>query len=243
MTIDPKGQPALPLVFQAVSLQIGSTKRLNDLDFKLVAGPLTVLLGPNGAGKTLLLKLCHGILAPSNGRIFWQSPGTLAPNRQAMVFQRPVMLRRSVVANIAYPLILRGMSRAHRATRVAAVLTQTGLGALARRAARTLSAGEQQRLAIARAWSIEPEILFLDEPTANLDPTATHAIEDLISEIARGGTKVLLATNDLGQAKRLAGEILFLHRGRLLEQTSAQAFFDGPADPAARAFLRGELPW
>jgi tungstate transport system ATP-binding protein len=160
-----------------------------------------------------------------------------------MVLQRPVLLRRSVAANVAWPLRLRGLPRAARRARVAEALEATGLAAMAHRAARRLSVGEQQRVALARAWALRPEVIFLDEPTAALDPGATAAVETLVRAIASGGTKVVLTTHDLGQARRLADEVWFLHRGRVLEQADAAEFFERPRSAEARAFLKGDLLW
>jgi tungstate transport system ATP-binding protein len=158
-----------------------------------------------------------------------------------MVFERAVLLRRSAAANVEFPLKVRGVPRRERAERVAKVLEKTGLTAIAGRAARVLSAGEQQRLTLARAWVLNPEVLFLDEPTASLDPAATRSVERLIDAIAVAGTKIVMTTHDLGQARRLADEILFLHKGALLEQTPADRFFEKPESVEARAFLAGEL--
>jgi tungstate transport system ATP-binding protein len=160
-----------------------------------------------------------------------------------MVFQRPMMLRRSVTANIEYGLRLQGLGRRKRRERITEVLKLAGLEALATRSARALSVGEQQRVAIARAWALRPQVLFLDEPAANLDPSATRAIEGVLRAVHRSGTKIVMSTHDLTQAKRLADEVLFLHRGRLLEQTSADEFFGVPTTPEARAFVEGKLLW
>jgi tungstate transport system ATP-binding protein len=160
-----------------------------------------------------------------------------------MVFQRPVLLRRSVLANIDYALAIRRLPRGLRATRAQEALQLTGLTALAERQATVLSGGEQQRVALARAWALDPEVLFLDEPTANLDPAAKRAVEDAIAGIARAGTKIVMTTHDLGQARRLADEIIFLHNGKVLEQRPAADFFATPEHEAARAFLCGDLLW
>jgi tungstate transport system ATP-binding protein len=160
-----------------------------------------------------------------------------------MVFQRPVMLRRSVAANVDYALALRGLARATRRPLVDEALARAGLGDMAKRSARVLSAGEQQRLALARAWAVEPEVLFLDEPTANLDPAATRTVEEMITAIHEAGATIIMTTHDLGQAHRLADEILFLHRGRLMEHMAAAAFFAGPQSAEAKAFLTGDLLW
>jgi tungstate transport system ATP-binding protein len=160
-----------------------------------------------------------------------------------MVFQRPVMLRRSTAGNVDFALKLRGKNRDQRRQKVGEVLAATGLAHLAHQPARVLSGGEQQRLALARAWALDPEVLFLDEPTASLDPASTRSIEELIGAIYRGGTKIIMTTHDLGQARRLADEILFLYHGRLIEARPAEDFFSRPATPEATAFLRGELTW
>jgi tungstate transport system ATP-binding protein len=211
---------------------------------RLDAGPRTVILGPNGAGKSVLLRLCHGLLTPTGGTIAWNAPEIAGgPRRQAMVFQRPVMLRRSALGNVAYALKLSGVSRRERDERAMEALRKVGLEALARHSARELSGGEQQRLALARVWALRPQVLFLDEPTASLDPGATHEIEKVILALHAAGTKIVMVTHNLGQAHRLGDEILFLHQGRLVERAPADRFFKHPASPEAAQFLEGELPW
>lgn len=232
----------LPLVAEGLGFARGGAAILHDVSMVIEAGPPSLIIGPNGAGKSVLLRLLHGLLAPDAGRISWSGVADPRP-RQAMVFQRPVLLRRSVLANAAYPLAVAGVPRAERLTRAHAALDLVGLAALADRPARSLSGGEQQRLAIGRAAALRPEILFLDEPCASLDPGATQAVEAIITKLAAGGTKIVMTTHDLGQARRLAGEALFLHRGRLLEQAPAAQFFANPATPEAAAFLAGALVW
>ncbi|MFN3450247.1 MAG: ATP-binding cassette domain-containing protein [Roseococcus sp.] len=221
--------------------RVGSVEALSAVSLRIAAGPPSVIIGPNGAGKSLLLRLLHGLLRPSEGCVTFSAAD--AARRQAMVFQRPVLLRRSVLANVVYPLALAGAPRAGRLARARAALERVGLAALADRPARRLSGGEQQRLALARAEALAPELLFLDEPCANLDPAATRAVEEIVRSLAARGTKIVMTTHDLAQARRLAGEVLFLHRGRLLEQTPAAVFFARPATAEAAAFLRGELLW
>ncbi len=234
----------LPLSLDGVSLRWDGRTLIDDVSLAILAGPKTMILGPNGAGKSLLLRLCHGLIGPTAGNIRWNGPDAAASRRrQAMVFQKPVMLRRSVRANIAYGLRLQGHPQAVRAERVARVLKRTGLTELAERPATVLSGGEQQRLALARAWALEPDVMFLDEPTANLDPGATGAVEAIVEEIHRGGAKVVMTTHDLAQARRLADEIIFLHQGRVAEHGPAADFFAGPASEAAAAFLAGRLFW
>lgn len=234
----------LPLELDGVGFEVAGKPLLRHLSLRLEAGSRTVILGPNGAGKSLTLRLAHGLLAPTEGRVRWGNANPdYARSRQTMVFERPVLLRRSVKANIGYALALHGVPRRERHGRTAEALEKTGLSSLASRRARVLSAGEQQRLALARAWATEPEVLFLDEPTAALDPAATRSVEALIETIALSGTKIVMTTHDLGQARRLADEILFIHRGALLEQTPASEFFERPQTEEAASFLRGELVW
>jgi tungstate transport system ATP-binding protein len=232
----------LPLVLDQVCFAVNGRAIISGVSMEITGGPRTVILGPNGAGKSVLMRLCHGLLAPTSGTITWRGEVN-GRSRQAMVFQRPVMLRRSAVANIAYGLKLNGVSPRERELRARDVLDAVGLAAIADRPARVLSGGEQQRLALARAWALGPEVLFLDEPTANLDPGATRDIESLIGQIRAGGTKIVMTTHNLGQAKRLGDEILFLNQGRLVERSPVDQFFTKPASAEAEAFIRGELPW
>jgi tungstate transport system ATP-binding protein len=232
----------LPLVLERVSFEAGGQRLIDDLSLTLDAATRTVVLGPNGAGKSLLLRLCHGLIRPTAGRIRWAcaDPARLR-RQQAFVFQRPVLLRRSAAANVAYALAVAGVPHAERRRRTVAALEQVGLAPLAERPARVLSGGEQQRLALARAWALAPKVLFLDEPTANLDPAATRAIEAVIAAMAEEGVKIVMTTHDLGQARRQADEIVFLHQGRLIERADAARFFARPRTPEARAFVAGEL--
>ncbi|MGA2290475.1 energy-coupling factor ABC transporter ATP-binding protein [Bradyrhizobium sp.] len=231
----------LPLVLDDVSLRAGSTTLLKRVSLTILPGAPTLIIGPNGAGKTSLLRLCMGLTAPSSGRISWGGRGNRAPGRRAILFQRPVMLRRTTAANIAYALAQAGIPRQQRARRVAALLQRVGLSELAQRPARRLSGGEAQRLALARALARDPEILLLDEPTANLDPAATRGVEEIILLAAQSGIKIVMASHDLGQLRRLAGEVIFMVRGALCERGPAKDFFDQPATPEAAAFLRGDL--
>ncbi|MDJ0944546.1 MAG: ATP-binding cassette domain-containing protein [Kiloniellales bacterium] len=233
----------LPLAVEGLVFEAGGRRLIDGLDLRLAAGPLTVVLGPNGAGKSLLLRLLHGLIAPAAGRIAWagRAPDRSLRLRQALVFQRPVLLRRSVAANLRYALAAHGIRGPERQARSDQWLARAGLAALARRPARLLSGGEQQRLALARALACEPEVLLLDEPTASLDPASALAIETLIRAARDAGTKVVLVTHDLAQARRLAEEVVFLDRGRVEEIAPAAAFFEKPASERARAFVAGRL--
>jgi tungstate transport system ATP-binding protein len=220
----------LPLKLEAVSY-LGI---IPPLSLEIEAGPSTVILGANGAGKSVLMRLMHGLLAPTSGSVSWRAKG-----RQAMVFQRPVMLRRSALANVVYALEVAGQEPGG----AMEALREVGLAHLAERPARVLSGGEQQRLALARAWALHPEVLFLDEPTASLDPSATHEIENIIRAFDAAGTKIVMATHNLGQARRLADEVIYLHQGRVLERAAVEQFFSKPATAESAAFIKGELPW
>ena len=220
----------LPLKLEGVAFR----DIIHPVSLEIVAGPSTVILGANGAGKSVLMRLMHGLLAPTSGRVSWHGNG-----RQAMVFQRPVMLRRSALANVVYALRLAGQDEGGAMD----ALREVGLAHLAHRPARVLSGGEQQRLALARAWALHPEVLFLDEPTASLDPSATREIETVIRAFDAAGTKIVMATHNLGQARRLGDEVIYLHQGRVVERAPVEEFFRQPATAEAAAFVKGELPW
>ena len=231
----------LPVVFDGVSVTAGPVKILDNIALTLAPGAPTVLIGPNGSGKTTLLRTAMGLVAPTRGRITWGGRENVPPLKRAIVFQRPAMLRRTAGANIRFALSAAGIPRAEHTRRTGELLELVGLGSLADRAARRLSGGEQQRLALARALARDPAVLFLDEPTASLDPVATKAVEDIIRAVSQRNIKVVMATHDLGEARRLAGDIVMLHRGRVVETGAAPSFFDAPQTAEARAFLAGEL--
>lgn len=231
----------LPITFADVHIRAGATKILDGVSLTITAGGPTVLIGPNGSGKTTVLRTAMGLIEPTAGEITWGVHRRPPQGRRAIVFQRPVMLRRSCEANIRYALASAGVPRVSRDQRTAELLRLTGLEGLAGRPARRLSGGEQHRVALARALARDPTVLFLDEPTASLDPAATQEIEDIIRTVSARGVKVVMATHDLGEARRLGGDIILLHRGRVLERGAAQAFFARPVTDAARRFVAGEL--
>jgi tungstate transport system ATP-binding protein len=230
----------LPLSVRDLRFTIGGNEVMRGVSLDLKPGSRSIVLGPNGAGKSMLLRLLHGLLTPTTGEVRWSAPN--AARKQAMVFQRPVMLRRSALANIRFALEVAGVNGSSDALARDA-LERVGLSQLAHRPARVLSGGEQQRLALARAWALKPEVLFLDEPTASLDPAATRAVEEVITAMHAVGTTIVMTTHDIGQAKRLATDVLFLNKGQLLEATPAHDFFQQPRSPEAAAFIRGELLW
>jgi len=237
--MDDMADSILPLTVTSLAYLAGAVEVIRDVSFEVERGSRNIVLGANGAGKSVLLRLLHGLLIPSGGEIKWSRRD--AQFKQAMVFQRPVMLRRTAQENIEFALRIAG-SRDVSGT-ASKALKHVGLTHLAKRPARLCSGGEQQRIALARAWALAPEVLFLDEPTASLDPTATKAIEEVISAINKAGTTIIMTTHDIGQAKRIADRVLFLHRGQLVEDRSAAQFFHGPQSKEAAAFIKGELLW
>ncbi len=224
------------LALEDLGLTEGKIRIIERITLKVGAGR-TAILGPNGAGKSTLLRLMHGLLRPSAGKLHW--PLTLS---QGMVFQRPVMLRTTALANVEYGLKLRGDTGNERRQRALAALARVGLTDFADRPARRLSGGEQQRVALARVWALEPQVLFLDEPTASLDPASSREVERIIHEIASTGTRIVMTTHNLGQARRIAEEVIYLEGGRMIEQTPAATFFQKPQTTAARGFLQEETP-
>ena len=231
----------LPVMLLKVGILAGEVTVLDDISLTLSPGAPTVLIGPNGSGKTTLLRAAMGLIPVTRGRVTWGGRDASPPDRRAILFQRPVMLRRSTGDNVRYALAAAGVQRTARYDRAAELLALVGLEGFEQRPARRLSGGEQQRLALARALARDPEVLFLDEPTASLDPAATKAIEDIVRAVSARGVKVVMATHDLGEAKRLAGEIALLHRGHLIEHGPAAEFFAAPRSEEARKFIAGEL--
>lgn len=235
--------PPLPVELKGLIYATGGKRVIDGMNLTIHSRRITAIMGPNGAGKSMLLRLMHGLIVPTKGEILWagRPVDRLMARRQAMVFQRPVLLRRSVVANVSHALKLRGVKRRDRAIRADETIKSAGLERHALMPARMLSGGEQQRLCLARALSLEPNVLFLDEPTSSLDPGSTVAIERLLLDAQRHGIKVILVTHDVGQARRLAHDVVFLHHGRVVEQQDAEDFFANPQSEGAQAFLTGGI--
>lgn len=211
------------------------------IDLDLGGAGATVVMGPNGSGKTTLLRLLHGAARLTGGTIEWACGEEQARAQQGFVFQRPVMLRRSVLANLMYPLRMRGMAKPDAQAQAEDWASRVGLEKMLGRPATNLSGGEQQKLALARAMITQPHVLFLDEPTAALDGRATREVEAVLRAARASGTHLILSTHDLGQAKRLADEVLFVLHGQIHEHRTAREFFDAPQTLQARAFLRGDI--
>ena len=224
----------------AVARRRGKTL-IGPVDLELGGQGLCVVIGPNGSGKTSLLGLLHGTVRLAAGSMTWQVPIADARKEQAFVFQRPVMLRRSVLENLAYPLLVRGVPRKQARDAAQEWAARIGLAAVTDRRATSLSGGEQQKLALARALITRPRVVFLDEPTASLDGRATREIEDLLRAQRAAGTRIIMATHDMGQARRLADEVIFLCDGRVVEFAPATNFFAAPATSQGRAFLNGDI--
>ena len=236
-----------PLIsLRAASVRLGTTEALRDVTLTLHRGDRLALVGSNGSGKTTLLRLLHGVIDPQQPGQRMTSP--LQPEGRAavgaMVFQHPFFLRLSARRNLLLALWLRGVPGPERAERVRLALQRVGLASMAERPAHALSGGQQQRLALARAWALQPDILFLDEPTASLDPSAKREVEGLIADFSRDGVTLVMSTHNLGQAKRLATRVAHLEAGQLATVQDVDRFFDAPHLPeATRQFLKGELPW
>jgi len=218
-------------------LRLNNTDLLNSISVSSKTRGVTMVMGPNGAGKSLFLKCLHGLIQPTFGLIKVCGEHVQGPsNDQAMVFQKPVLLRRSVLENLAFA--------APQGTDLGAInnaLATAHLGDKRDLPARLLSGGEQQRLAVVRALLRNPKLLVLDEPTASLDPASVQIIEGLIRDFTELGGKTIFISHDLGQAKRLGSEIIFLHKGRVVEHSDVDLFFSNPTSKEAKAYLNGEL--
>jgi tungstate transport system ATP-binding protein len=233
--------PAQPLIeLHNAGVRFGALSALTELDFSLQPGERVALVGSNGSGKTTLLRALHGQVALATGTR--RVAGGREPT-QAMVFQRPFLLRLSVWHNLMVALWLARVPAHERAARALQSLERVGLADQRARPARVLSGGQQQRLALARAWGVRPRVLFLDEPTASLDPHAKREVETLIEEFAAEGMTVVMSTHNLGQAKRLATRVAYLEAGRVVVDLPTAWFFDRTLPEAAAQFVKGELSW
>ncbi len=224
-----------------VSLRRRGRTILGPLDAGLNGQGITILMGPNGAGKTTLLRAIHGLERVNTGQIHWTDPQDANGRNQGFVFQTPVLMRRSVVDCIAYPMLLDGVTRDQAREQARARATEVGLVVNLEQSVADLSGGEKQKMALARALIRSPRILFLDEPCANLDGRSVKEIEEILHRIKAGGTRILMSTHDMGQARRLADDVLFLHAGKLVEQSNGDDFFRSPRTAEAKAYLKGEI--
>ena len=230
----------LPLQVNRLTLIKDQRDLLKDIDLHISSSGITTILGDNGAGKSLLVRVLHGLMEATRGRILWGGleAGIKQRQRQSLVFQRPVLLRRTVAENVQF--VMNNHSR--KGSRSCnEILDLAGLSHKANQSAKLLSGGEQQRLALARALATDPQVLLLDEPTASLDPAATQKIENWLQQISNSGVKIILVTHNIGQARRLSQDVVFMSQGSVKEYSVATEFFDNPASESARLFLEGVL--
>lgn len=236
-----KRRPITPLCLKGALLRRQGKVIAGPVDLTIEGSGLTIIIGPNGSGKTSLLRMLHGLEPLSEGSLSGQQGADPMRVHQGFVFQAPIMMRRNVLANLTYPLRLRATPRAAAKAQALDWLDRVGLSDAANRPASALSGGERQKLALARALIRDPEILFLDEPCASLDGAATRAIESILLASRAAGTRIVMATHDMGQARRLADDILFILNGRVHEASDAASFFASAKTPQARAFLQGDI--
>ncbi|MCG6903426.1 MAG: ATP-binding cassette domain-containing protein [Rhodobacter sp.] len=231
----------LPLDVRGATVRRRGRTIVGPVDLTLDGTGVTIVMGPNGAGKTTLLRMLHGLVRQRGGSIDWARPLAEAQAAQAFVFQTPVVLRRSVRDNIAFPLMLGGLARTQARERAEFWADRVGLAGALKQQAMDLSGGEKQKLALARALIREPQLLFLDEPTANLDGRSMREIEGILAQAQADGTRIVMATHNIGQARRMASDVIFLYRGRVHERNQASAFFAGPETGEAAAFIKGDI--
>ena len=230
-----------PMTACDLSVKVRQKHIIGPINLTIAEGGITVLMGPNGAGKTTLLKALHGIIRLANGQVTFATPAKAAQEQQSFVFQTPIMLRRSVLENLAYPLMINGEDKQSAMERARTWATKIGLGAHMDRPAPFLSGGEKQKIALARALITSPKLLFLDEPTASLDGAATVEIEALLNEAQSTGTTIIVSTHNIGQARRIASSVLFMKDGQIDAHSAANAFFDTPPSQAAQKFIAGDI--
>lgn len=231
----------MKLQLHQLSYQIGGHRLIDNIDLHSDAQHCTAILGENGAGKTLLLYLCHGLLKPSHGAVLWDGrPPAAWRGVITMVFQKPILLRRSVYKNIDHALFLQGLAKAERAKRIMAALEQVGMIEYKEYQAFVLSSGQQQRLAIARAWALRPSVILMDEPTSDLDIHSAAAVEGIVKNMRRSGIKIMIATHNLAQVKRLCDEVLFMNQGQLLQHSNIDDFFNEATEKKICTFIKSQ---
>ncbi len=231
----------LPLSIKHSTVKKHGKRIIGPIDIDISEDGFTIIMGPNGSGKTTLLRLLHGLERSRGGEINWNTDLETARLNQSYVFQTPILLRRTAVENIMYPLLLRGITKEEASQNAKEWIARIKLDTSANLNAKLLSGGEKQKLALARALATKPQLLILDEPTANLDGTATKEIESLLQETRRSGTRIIMTTHDLGQAKRLAEDVVFLYQGNIHERGEAKNFFKSPTTNEAKVFTAGEI--
>ena len=230
----------LPIKMEKLNYNSSNNQIITNVNITIQSKGITVIMGPNGSGKSVLIRLLQGLLTPTTGYISYNNNplDKSIRRRQAMVFQTPTLLRRTVLSNITFAnSINEKIDLAH----CKSLLNLLGLRAFQSYPAQLLSAGEKQRLALARALVLKPYILFLDEPTANLDPASIQLIEEIVQNANKSGVKIIFITHDIGQAKRIADDIIFLNKGEILEYTETNLFFQTPQTKETAAYLDGNI--
>ncbi|MGR3660283.1 MAG: ABC transporter ATP-binding protein [Paracoccaceae bacterium] len=233
--------PILPLILTEATVKRRGKTLVGPITYTIEPTGFTIIVGPNGSGKTSLLRMMHGLERLNSGTAIWAEPDAEAQRRQAYVFQTPIMMRRSVRDNLTFPLTTHGTSKTSARMQADEWLRRINLSDARDRQAPLLSGGEKQKLALARALIRQPDVLFLDEPCANLDGRATREIEEILHHAEDNGVRIIMATHDMGQARRLATEVLFIHKGRIHETANAERFFEHTQTPEAKAFLKGDI--
>lgn len=232
---------SMPIRLEGIHLAFAKRAIFSNVNLEIAAQGITAIMGPNGAGKSLILRLLAGLIDPGQGRVLYNGKPEVPHGQIGFVFQRPVLLRRSVHDNVMHALAIAGVARAHRPFRTQGLLELGGMEHLAKSPARKLSGGEQQRLTLLRALACNPGLLLLDEPSASLDPQATALIENIVLRASQCGVKVIIVTHDQGQAARVADEVAFVHKGQILDIENTESFLKNPQSRLAKAYLAGEL--
>ncbi|WP_334120644.1 ATP-binding cassette domain-containing protein [Limnobacter sp.] len=231
----------MPIRLEGIHQSFTRRAIFSNLNLEIGAQGITAIMGPNGAGKSLILRLLAGLIEPGQGRVLYNGMPEVPHGQIGFVFQRPVLLRRSVQDNVMHALAIAGVARSERPLRTLGLLELGGMEHLAKSPARKLSGGEQQRLTLLRALACNPGLLLLDEPSASLDPQATALIENIVLRASQCGVKVIIVTHDQGQAARVADEVAFVHKGQVLDIESTESFLKNPQSRLAKAYLAGEL--
>ncbi len=237
-------RPSLPeMTLKGVQYRASNQVQIDIPSLSISGRGISVILGPNGAGKSLLIRLMHGLISPHAGQVTYEGLPVSGKGRarQAMVFQKPVLLRRPVAANLKFALKFGDTPKSQFDDRIGALLELSGLADKKNQAARSLSGGEEQCLALACALARSPKILFLDEPTSSLDPNATHRIEAILHHASVLGVRIVMVSHSMAQAERLADEVLFISGGKLRDRLKVKEFFNGPTSLEAHTFLSGRL--
>ncbi len=235
-----KKNSLLPIQINNLAFKTPTRNLISKINLRINSKTISVIMGPNGSGKSIFLRIIHGLITPSTGSFSFngETINKAIKKRQSMVFQKPTLLRRTVWSNLIF---VDSLDKKVEPAKCKSILKKVGLEHLINHPAQLLSGGEQQRLALARALITKPDLLLLDEPTANLDPTSISVIENIVKNASDSNVKVIFVTHDIRQARRLGSDIIFFHNGQVTEHTDTKIFFDKPFSREAKAFLDGEI--